>query len=248
MGFLFRLGNQKPVESASPEQLLSWAQSDHAEAREELIRRFMPLILRAASRVSGRYIRPGQDDEVSIGMIAFNEAINSYDPAKGSSFLTFAEVVIRRRLIDHYRKESGRLEVPLTALDEEDDEGNVENFAEKRQAIETQARGDQAADCREEIERYKNLLREYGIGFSELVVISPKHEDARVRAIEAARLVAGNRAWSNHLRQRKELPLKELEREANVSRKTLERQRKFIIAITLILMEDLHYLKDYLNK
>ncbi len=248
MGFLFRLQNQKQVESASPDQLLSWAKSGETEAREALISRFMPLILRAASRASGRYVRPGQDDEVSVGMIAFNEAIDSYDSTKGSSFLSFAEVVIRRRLIDYYRKEAGRPEVPLTALDEEDEEGNVDNFAEKRQAVDAHLRRDQAAGCREEIERFKVVLREFGIGFSELVEISPKHEDARVRAIEAARMVAGNPAWSGHLRQRKELPLKELEKEAKVSRKTLERQRKYIIAIALILMEDLHYLRDYLNK
>lgn len=248
MGFLFSLKQNRSADTASADQLLSLAKSGDAGAREELIRRFIPLILRSASRVTGRYVRIGQDDEASVGMIAFNEAIDSFDPNKSTAFLTFAEVVIRRRLIDHFRRESVRPEIPLTALDQEDAEGNVDNPAEKRQALELYLRSERRNDYREEIVRFTEMLREYGISFNELAAISPKHEDARIRAIQAARLIAGNPEWADHLRARKELPLKDLEKKANVSRKTLERQRKYIIAITLILTEDLYCLRDYLNK
>lgn len=46
--------------------------------------------------------------------------------------------------------------------------------------------------------------------------------------------------------QEKSLPLKELVDEVGVSRKTLERQRKYIIAIALVLIGDFELLREYI--
>jgi len=54
--------------------------------------------------VVGRYVAYGQDDELSIALMAFVEAIRSYDVSKGN-FLSFSQNVIKRRIIDYYRKE-----------------------------------------------------------------------------------------------------------------------------------------------
>jgi RNA polymerase sigma factor len=43
---------------------------------EELIRRFTPFIMAVVSRATGQFIRMGEDDEASIGLMAFNEAID----------------------------------------------------------------------------------------------------------------------------------------------------------------------------
>ena len=45
----------------------------------------------------------------------------------------------------------------------------------------------------------------------------------------------------------KRLPIKELEKQVNVSRKTIERNRKYIIAISIILFGEFDYLRDYLK-
>ncbi len=47
--------------------------------------------------------------------------------------------------------------------------------------------------------------------------------------------------------QKRMLPIKELLDQVNVSRKTLERNRKFIIAVALIFNGPYPYLKDYLH-
>ncbi len=49
----------------------------------------------------------GIDEELSIALMAFNEAIDGYDTSKGS-FLSFAKLVINRRLIDYLRKKTKR--------------------------------------------------------------------------------------------------------------------------------------------
>jgi len=59
--------------------------------------------------------------------------------------------------------------------------------------------------------------------------------------------VAGQPELAQHLLTRRELPLKQLEEQVGVSRKTLERQRKYIIAVTLILLEDFYHLRRYIG-
>jgi len=97
-----------------PDGLLVRARRGDAVARETLLDRYTPFTLKVASQVTGGYVELGRDDEASIALMAFNESIDSYDPARGASFLGFARAVIRRRLIDLYRRDrSGRREIPV---------------------------------------------------------------------------------------------------------------------------------------
>lgn len=230
-------------------ELLDRAQSGEAEAREQLISRYTPFVLRVLSQKTGRFYRLGEDDEVSIGLIALNEAINSFDPKKSSNFLTYAETTIKSRLIDFYRKESRFSKVvPISALESEDEENQdrMSQLTAKQAMAEFQAKGE-ATERKDEILAYAQVLKEYGISFAELVEISPKHEDARRRAVEAAYLVAESPDLRAHLMSKKELPLKVLTEMVDVSRKTLERQRKYIIAIVLVLVYEFSHLREYVK-
>lgn len=248
LGFLLSLsGSSGPPGDSSPaERLLEPARRGEKEAREELLRLYTPLVLRVGSRVSGRYVQVGRDEEVSVGLLALNEAIDRFDLERGASFITFAELVIKRRLIDFYRRQKGRNEIPLSDLESEDGEGNSLQFTQEREAIARFDLEQEAEDRKHEILRYTKRLSEFGICFSELVSASPKHEDARERAVEAARLVASNPLFAQHMQGKKELPLKQLEERVGVSRKTLERQRKYIIAVALIMLEDFYHLRQYI--
>ncbi len=245
-----------------PDGLLARARGGDTAAREALIERYVPFALKVASEVTGTYVELGRDDEASVALLAFNEAIDSYDPGRGASFLGFVRAVVRRRLIDDFRKKkSRRREVPVGSLaDSDDGRGGTSGAAgaavdataglEAAQvlAAETAHREwEERSERREEVLRYRELLASFGISLDELVRISPRHEDARRRAIEAARRLAESPELMDHLRRWKELPLKRLDRLTDVSRKTLERQRKYIIAVAIILTEDLPHLKEYLR-
>ncbi|MEW6448710.1 MAG: sigma factor, partial [Bacillota bacterium] len=47
-------------------------------------------------------------DELSVAWLALNEAIDQFRPGSGTSFLAFAKVVIRRRLVDYFRNVPGQ--------------------------------------------------------------------------------------------------------------------------------------------
>ncbi len=246
---LFRR-EKSAAEHHDPQILLADAQAGDRLAREQLISDYRPYILKIAAQVSGRYLIEGESDEYSISLIAFDEAINSFDPKKGIAFLTFAETVIRRRLIDFFRKESkSRQVVPFSSFgDDLEDEQNVINLVEAQRARDNFQLESEISERQEEIARYNELLQQFGVTFAELVDLSPKHEDARRRAMEVAKLIAINPQYCSYMLTKKELPLKFLAREVSLSRKTLERQRKYIIAITLIIINDFSYLKGYIAK
>ncbi|ADG82049.1 FliA/WhiG subfamily RNA polymerase sigma-28 subunit [Thermincola ferriacetica] len=250
MGFLFRNSSDKG-ESSDYKTLVREAKNGNHFARERLIKRYSPFVLKITSKVCGRFVHMGEDDEVSIGLMAFNEAIDCYDDNKNMSFLSFAETVIKRRLVDYFRKEQqNKNAVPLSSFeteDEDESEGTLYHIEAKR-SQEVYQQASLAAERKEEIFIYNQKLQEFGLTFAELVKISPKHEDARVRAIEVAHLISRDEEIKEYLLRKKELPLKTIEQRVDISRKTLERQRKYIIAVALILINDFAHLKQYVEK
>jgi RNA polymerase sigma factor len=241
VGFLFGLSGE------TPRDLIRRAQAGDGSARDDLIARYEPLILRMASRAVGRYVRKGQDEEASIALLAFNEAITSFDPERGRGFVRFAEQVIRRRLVDHYRRQR-RPEIVMSDLEEEDEEGRPYIPILAQAAIERDRQESEAATRREEIREFETRLRQYGLSLEELARICPRHEDSRRSAMAVGRMVAEDPDLSAHLTTRRELPMKALEERVSVSRKTLERQRKYIIAVAVLASGEFPHLHDYLRK
>src|SRR5690606_2812765 len=102
---------------------------------------------------SKRYIDPSHDDEYSIALAAFNEAIDGYQEGAGKSFLGFAETVIRRRLIDHVRREQRHAQsLPMSTFDDDREEDCPVNAAETAGAMDAYASVRQAEARRLEIE------------------------------------------------------------------------------------------------
>ena len=62
--------------------------------REAFIRSYENLILKTASRASFRFVTKS-DDEWSVALCAFSDAIDRYRPDQGS-FLPFSQMLIKR--------------------------------------------------------------------------------------------------------------------------------------------------------
>jgi RNA polymerase sigma factor len=238
---------KKSDETLDLNQLLHLARSGDEQARNQLLKDYIPFVAKSASQAAGRYIRREQDDEFSIALTAFNEAIERYDLERGTSFLGFADTVIKRRLIDYFRsRQANRRDLPLSEFEVEDDENNVINYVEIQKSVEEHHKQVESDARREEIMRFTMMLTEFDISMEELVEISPKHQDARENAMEVARVIASRLELREYLLTKKSLPLKALMEHVSVSRKTIERQRKYIIAVSLILIGDFDMLQDYI--
>ena len=56
---------------------------------DSLIEKHMPFIIKSISDTTGRYVSCENDEEISIGLLAFNEAIERYDNDKGHFLYSF---------------------------------------------------------------------------------------------------------------------------------------------------------------
>lgn len=231
------------------ESRVALARDGDAQAREDLIRDYTPFILKTASSGARRYLVQGRDEEVSVGLQAFNEAITAYSSDR-PGFLAFAATVIRRRLIDYYRKEKRRDEVPFSALveaEDQDDEWPASAEAQRSFIAEDWSK---VLERRDDIERWSEVLRSYRLTLKDVLNSVPKHVDARERAIRTAVLVARNTDLTEKFMRSRKLPIDDLLRflpDEVSSKKTLERQKDYITAIATILTHDLSSLKEYLG-
>ena len=91
------------------------------QKKDLLIKQFKPFIASVIQKRLGKFLAYGVDDELSIGLLAFNEAINSYNINKGR-FLSFSRLVITNRIIDYYRKQSRQSHSTSSYDDTEDDD------------------------------------------------------------------------------------------------------------------------------
>lgn len=243
------LGNSQLHRSTDPpEVLVCKIQQGDAKLRNQLITDYQPFIAKVTSRFCKRYVEPGRDDEYAVALAAFDEAITQFSAVSGKSFLGFAETVIRRRLIDYVRKqERFYRQIPVSSFDIEDEEHQITNSIEVVESLKEYERQRAIEERKAEIVELNAMLRPFGITFSQLADASPKHRDSRQLLMDIARTLAHDARLMQLLLNKKTLPIKELLDKVEVSRKTLERNRKFIIAVALIYHGPYLYLKEYLR-
>lgn len=211
---------------------------------EEFINEYEVFILHTAHKGAGKYITK-RDDQWSVALSAFHEAVKSYDFNKGA-FLPFAETVIRRRLYDYSRKESRHdCEVLIDSYTFENDM-EEENAAVKHEVMAKTAAG-QETDARLEIQMISEVLEKYGITFMELAESSPKAGKTKTVCGKAVLYLTQNPLLLNEMRKTKTLPLKIIEKNRNLPRKVLERHRKYIIAGVEIISGEYPILSEYLR-
>lgn len=235
----------KSLKDIPLEDLISLAQQGDETAQNYLLKIYQPFIAKCVSEVCKRYIDPKKDDEFSIGLSAFNEAILAYSPERGSSFFSFANLVVKRKVIDYIRYiQKGP---SVVSLDETYDAEQMENPTEITAVKKAYDLNQDSWYRREEIIEFKAKLREFKLTLTELAQASPKHKDARDSAVRTARVLFEDPELRAFVHQKKKLPIKDLVKKVDVSKKTLERNRKFIIAIFIVLSGDYVYLRDYLK-
>lgn len=81
-----------------------YAAKTDLEAADALISQYMGFIRSETVKFTHTSLDNGHEDELSIAMLAFYEAILGYEKTRGA-FLPYAARAIRNRLVDYYRVE-----------------------------------------------------------------------------------------------------------------------------------------------
>ncbi len=99
----------------------------NADARERLIKEYSNFICSCASKTAGCFVDKS-DDIYSEALIAFDNALTSYNRSKGN-FNSFAKIVIHNRINDYFKKQNRHCNVvPFSSLAVQNDNGEYVDF------------------------------------------------------------------------------------------------------------------------
>lgn len=221
-----------------------YAAKNDMEAADLLISDYLPFIKSQVKNVMKRSSSVNHEDELSVGMIAFHEAIKGYSKTRGN-FLSYASLIIRNRIIDFWRKNNRHnqvvsLDTPVYA----DESSTLEHFIADKENQEDSIVIRQAT--KEEILELSGQMESFGVSLTDVAENSPK-QDRTLRACQSVVAYAKehDEIMSEFLRTRR-LPLAVLASGAKVSRKTIERHRKYIVALLLIYSNGYEIIRGHL--
>ena len=235
---------KKEDQGLFPLDRLKKAKQGDMEERNSLISEYKPFILRVTSEMVGYYIIPGDSDEFSIALQAFDEGINSFDEEKGLDFIKFSEKIIKWRLTDYQRKMK-KFKIRETSFEREFREGDAPEDTNIGLAVEEKAF--EQLDLRSQILELQKTLSEFGISFSNLASGAPKHLDSRQLMISAAKTLSENKDLMALMHEKKDLPVAKLVELTGLNRKTFYRNREYIIALSIILSSDMDDIKSHIE-
>ena len=222
-----------------------YAAKEDVRAADDLIRAYLPFIKAETAKFLKRPPMEGQDDELSIAMMAFHEAIGGYSRTRGA-FLKYAAMLIRSRLVDYSRREQRHSRViSLDAPAREENTTLGEVLVGERDPHEETASRDAT---RAEIEELTRQMKEFGVSLSDVADNCPRQQrtlDACRRALEYAK---GNPELLEDFLKTKRLPIGQLATGSGVERKTLERHRKYMVALLLIYTNGYEIIRGHLKQ
>lgn len=222
-----------------------YAAKEDMEAADRLIGSYMPFIKSETAKFLKRPPMEGHDDELSIAMIAFHEAVRGYSRSRGA-FLKYAAMIMKSRLIDYRRKEQRHENViSLDAPAGEDDAPLSDTIADETDHNEAYVVREAT---RAEIEELTRQMREFGVSLSDVADNCPKQQ----RTLEACRKALWHAKEHpellDELLKTRRLPIARLSEGSGTERKTLERHRKYMVALLLIYTNGYEIIRGHLTQ
>ena len=210
---------------------------------DELIRSYIPFIRSEAAKCISR-VCTEQDDEYSIALIAFHEAILGYERERGA-FLGYASMLIKSRIIDYRRREARHQgQVSIYAESGEDDRTILDEMADGRDRYEEAVN---LEATKQEIAELSAVMARFGVSFSDVADHSPRQERTLEACTRAVRWAAGDELLLEELLRTGKLPMARLVQGSGAERKTLERHRKYILAMLLIQTNGYEIIRGHLR-
>lgn len=212
-----------------------------AAEREKFIEESKSFIYNLTCKICKKHLNWENDDELSIAMIAFNKACDSFSSDKGNIY-SYAKIIIKNSLIDYFRKSKN---VPLLSFSNDDDEQEYIDIKSSLNQYEINIENNIRS---EEIKMLSSELKEYGINFSDMLKYSPSHKDTRNTLLNIAFKCSNEELVLEYVKHKKQLPVKEIMLLTGTSKKILEKWRRYVILLIVVLSSrEYQYIRSYLN-
>lgn len=220
-----------------------------AHKADELVRDYLPFITSETAKFMARRPVAGVDDELGIAMFAFHEATQVYDRQRGA-FLPLAARMIRNRLIDYRRREARHTRV--VSLDapqfEQDGDENKTLLDQVDSGHDEIGERHMRAATRTEIEEFTRLLASFEVKLTDVAENCPKQERTLVACQQVLHHARSNPELLERLERTGKLPMAELAAGSGVERKTIERHRRYLVAVLLAFTNGFEIIRGHLRK
>lgn len=217
------------------------AKTDNDTA-DALIADYMPFIRSETAKYLKRQPEP-EDDELSIAMFAFYEAIQSYSRLRGA-FLKYAALQIRSRLIDYYRREKkNRGQISLNTAADDDQTELLDTVADPHDEY---SENEVREATKEEIRELSAQMTEFGVSMTDIAENAPKQGRTLAICQKAVSYARNHPDVLEDFLRTKRVPLQRLADGADVARKQLERHRKYLVAVLLICTNGYEILRGHI--
>lgn len=216
------------------------AKNDKLEMNK-LIEEYMPFIKSEASKSTIYGVE--YDDKVSIAMLVFMNCIYQYSEDKGK-FLSFVSVSIRNRIIDESRK--GKKHNDVIPLFPDEDSNEASRTIEEKVSIDSYNNERERMGLAEEIDMLRLELNNFDIDFMSLEEISPKQARSRIKCMRVASEIVKDDDMRENLFKNQRVSQAELARRMKISEKSIEKHRKYIVTLAVILTGDYIGIKAFL--
>lgn len=225
------------------QQIMDAQKSSHAA--DDLVRQYMPFIRSETQRVvssdSSDY-----EDCLSIAMFGFYEALMAYKKSKGA-FLSFAAVVIKNRLIDYKRKENKYIKT--ISLDAETSDEDGRSIVDKYDTGENNiSLHEETLTAKKEITEFSEVLKKYGLELTDIADNCPKQKRTLVACLRALEYAKKNPELIKILEETGKLPLIRICEGTGISKKVLERHRKYLVAVFLAYTNGFEIIRGHLKE
>ena len=204
----------------------------------EIIEEYIPFIIKTISKFTNRYVSIENDEEFSIGLVGFYEAVQKYNNDKGP-FLPFAQLVITSRLKNYYNKENKHnLHISMDSMEEE----GISIKEKLSNPIEDKS------ELIDEMDELKREINIFGFSLEDLVDEAPKHVDTRANALDLSEKVSKDKPLVDFMYTKMRLPIKQISLKYRVTQKVIKGSKKFIITGIIIFYRNFRNLKLWIKR
>lgn len=219
-----------------------------------LVSDYVPLLKKEVGKFNGALT---YDEKMSLAMLVFVNCINQYSETKGN-FISFLSVSIKNRLIDQVRiNEKDSKVISLNDSNhtngnnggsENNRYGSNENsgYVENQASLQLYKKEQEEETLRSEIQILQDELSRHSLTFSDLEKSCPKQIRSRKQCIKIAKIIINTPNMMKKFSETGRIPQAELSLLLGISVKTIEKYRKYIVALIIIHIGDYGGIKSFI--
>lgn len=212
-----------------------------------LVSAYMPFIKKCVSLVF--FKNEERSEYVAEAMLGFLQSVNTYRRESGA-FIPYSQTVIRNRLLNAAAKEARvqKFSLPLFSKKPSPDDDSASEHS--RGEIEVAQRAYELTvereNLRHEIAEINAEFSAWDFDITDLVRYRPKQERSRLVCQKIAGAALADSALLAEMKETRKLPVKKLAALSGEAEKAVEKYRRYIIALILIMSGEYPYIQTFL--